>query len=317
MPYMTETPAISGRTRLRSASAHHSSWSSLTFSGCSAATSCACVKSLRQVVELPARRRGPGPSRTRDRTAASVCGERSQGRRSGREARPPAVLVHAAAAEHLEVLLGVPLGRRRVVEGVQEAGAVHGLLRDAVDRLRLRDAGRLQDRRADVDDVRELRARGAASGWMRLGQAMTIGSRVPPRWLADCLPHWKGAFMACAQAAATCGAVWSPPMASRPPYCSMSCSCCVGVEHDAVEERHLVERAGRRALQAGAVVTPDVDDQGVVQVAQGLDLVEEPARRSSRRSPGSPRRPPSGGRRASSACRSASPRPGRRRPGAA
>ena len=46
---------------------------------------------------------------------------------------------------------------------------------------------------------------------------------------------------------------------------------------DAVQERHLVERARRRPLQAGAVVAPDVEDQRVVEVAHLLDLVEQPA----------------------------------------
>lgn len=64
-----------------------------------------------------------------------------------------------------------------------------------------------------------------ASGLMRLGQAMTIGSRVPPRWLAICLPHWKGVLLACAQAAAKCGAVYSPPV-SMPPNFSISANCC-------------------------------------------------------------------------------------------
>ena len=60
------------------------------------------------------------------------------------------------------------------------------------------------------------------------GQATTIGFRVPPRWLAICLPHWNGVLPAWAQAAAKCGAVWSPPRASMPPYCSMRASCCSG-----------------------------------------------------------------------------------------
>ncbi len=60
---------------------------------------------------------------------------------------------------------------------------------------------------------------------MRLGQAMTIGSRVPPRWLAICLPHWKGVLLACAQAAAKCGAVWKPPSSSTPPNFSMISIC--------------------------------------------------------------------------------------------
>ena len=60
------------------------------------------------------------------------------------------------------------------------------------------------------------------------GHATTIGLRVPPRWLAICLPHWNGVFPAHAQAAAMCGAVWSLPQASMPPYLSISSSCCSG-----------------------------------------------------------------------------------------
>ena len=50
----------------------------------------------------------------------------------------------------------------------------------------------------------------------------------------------------------------------------------LGIEHDAVEERHLVERAGDRALHARAVVAPDVEDERVVEVAHLLDGVEQP-----------------------------------------
>ncbi len=64
---------------------------------------------------------------------------------------------------------------------------------------------------------------------MRFGQATTIGSRVPPRWLAICLPHWKGVFWACAQAAAKCGAVCSLPRASMPPNFSMMANCCLAL----------------------------------------------------------------------------------------
>jgi hypothetical protein len=46
-----------------------------------------------------------------------------------------------------------------------------------------------------------------------------------------------------------------------------------GVEHDAVEEGRLIERSGEGAFHAGTVVAPDVDDQGVVEVAHLLDGV--------------------------------------------
>ena len=48
-------------------------------------------------------------------------------------------------------------------------------------------------------------------------------------------------------------------------------------ERDAVLHRQLVERAGQRALHAGAVVSPDPEDQGVVELAQLLDRVDDPA----------------------------------------
>src|SRR5581483_4577928 len=47
---------------------------------------------------------------------------------------------------------------------------------------------------------------------IRFGHATTIGSRVPPRWLATCLPHWNGVFPAHAQAQAKCGAKFGPPL---------------------------------------------------------------------------------------------------------
>ncbi|COW32266.1 Uncharacterised protein [Mycobacterium tuberculosis] len=63
------------------------------------------------------------------------------------------------------------------------------------------------------------------SGRIRAGQATTNGSRVPPRWLAICLPHCNGVLLACAHALAKCGAVNSSPSAAMPPYCSISSNC--------------------------------------------------------------------------------------------
>ena len=51
----------------------------------------------------------------------------------------------------------------------------------------------------------------------------------------------------------------------------------LGGERDPVLHRQLVERAGERALQAGAVVAEDVDDERVVELAHLLDRVEQPA----------------------------------------
>ena len=59
-------------------------------------------------------------------------------------------------------------------------------------------------------------------------------------------------------------------------------------QRDAVLHRQLVERAGDRALHAGAVVAPDPDDERVVELAQLLDRVDAPGRRCGRRSPEKP-----------------------------
>ena len=119
--------------------------------------------------------------------------------------------------------------------------------------------------------------RRALSGLIRSGQATTIGSRVPPRWLAICLPHWNGVLhgMRPGRRAvrAPCAATQSVDAAVLLDQLEL----LVGVEHEAVEEGHLVERAGDRALHAGAVVAPDVEDQRVVEVAHLLDGVEQPA----------------------------------------
>ena len=62
MPKMTDMPPISGSTRLRSASCHHSSWSSATFSGMLGGHVVRLREVVGQVVELPADVAGPGPS---------------------------------------------------------------------------------------------------------------------------------------------------------------------------------------------------------------------------------------------------------------
>jgi hypothetical protein len=50
-----------------------------------------------------------------------------------------------------------------------------------------------------------------------------------------------------------------------------------GVEHEAVQERHLVEQARGGSLHACSVVAPDVEDERVVEVAHLLDRVEQAA----------------------------------------
>ncbi len=52
---------------------------------------------------------------------------------------------------------------------------------------------------------------------MPLGQWSTMPLRVPPKWLATCLVHWKGVLPAQAQPMAKCGKVVGSPHASMWP----------------------------------------------------------------------------------------------------
>ena len=77
-----------------------------------------------------------------------------------RRRRHPTVVIDGAIAEHLEVLRRVS-GRGvgvRLVPRVRHARAFDGDLFDAVDRIGLRNAGRFEDGRDDIDDVMELAA---------------------------------------------------------------------------------------------------------------------------------------------------------------
>ena len=51
----------------------------------------------------------------------------------------------------------------------------------------------------------------------------------------------------------------------------------LGRERDPVQRRQLVERAGERALHARAVVAPDPDHDGVLELAHLVDRVDDPA----------------------------------------
>ena len=70
--------------------------------------------------------------------------------------RRPALVVDAAVDEHLEVLRRVPVGGRGVVERVRHRHALERRLLDPVDEGRRGQAGGLEDRRRNIDDVVEL-----------------------------------------------------------------------------------------------------------------------------------------------------------------
>ena len=124
-------------------------------------------------------RRGTAPRRPR-RTARSGPVVVQRPDRVERH-RLPAAVVDGPRAEHLEVLRGVPLGGALApgAEQVAETHAVDRGLRDAVDLGRAVEPRELEQRRGDVDRVRELAADAPPSRDPR-GQETMHGSATPP-----------------------------------------------------------------------------------------------------------------------------------------
>ena len=182
----------------------------------------------------------------------------------------PAVAVDGAVAEHLEVLRLVPVRRLGIVEGVDHADAFHRRLRDAVDRLRLRDVRGFEHGRRDVDDVLELTAHLAPgldairpADHQRIAGAAEVGGHLLG-------PHERR--------------VAGHRPARRHVREGLGAAPLVDVlQHlghrlgDAVEVGHLVEHPDHAAFGAGAVVADLIDDQRVVELAHVLDRLHHPA----------------------------------------
>ena len=214
------------------------------------------------------RRRAP---RRRRRTPARLRAAHDP-RRAVLGHRAPALVVDAAVAEHLEVLQVVALGLVRRIEAVGHRGALDRRLHDAVDHRRMGQPGDLEDRRGDIDDVAELIA-GLAPG------------RDPVRPAHD---------RAVAGAAPVRGDLLGPLVGRVHRVRPADRVVVVGlgraelVEHRGhelrrlelghrVEVRHLVEGAVERALGRGAVVADDHVDERVVERAELIDRVDQPA----------------------------------------
>ena len=192
-------------------------------------------------------------------------------------ARPPAVLVDRAGSGELEVLNRMALLRGGVIERVEEAGAVHRLLLDPVDLIGLGNAGRLQHRRRNVDAMRELRAHVRVGPQpVRPGDDHRIAR--PAEMARHLLAPLKRRVTGVRPRGGDMRSGVLPADRLDPAVLLIDqLELLLGIEHDAVEERHLVKRAGDRALHARAVITPDVEDQRVLEIAHLLDRVQQPA----------------------------------------
>ena len=146
-----------------------------------------------------------------------------------------------------------------------------GALLDAVHDLGRADAGGLEDRRHDVDDVDELLAQAA----------LVLDARRPGHHhvLVDAA-ELRGVLLEPGERR-----VEGPRPAGRHVVVGLLGAPHVVELHlhvdgqlvDAVEERDLVRRADRPALGARAVVAVDVDDQRVVELAQVLEGLDHAA----------------------------------------
>src|SRR4029450_6237310 len=102
------------------------------------------------------------------------------------------------------------------------------------------------------------------------GQDMARPWAAPPKCDGTCFTHLNGVSIAHAQPAAKCGNVRSDPQNSYQRNWSLTGT-------DTPLKVVIVRRAVEHALGARAVVAPDVDDQGVVELAEVLDGLDDPA----------------------------------------
>ena len=235
----------------------------MSLSGILAARSLDCGRVLLDVVELPV----VAGDHVRRRGGAQLPRQRRRRRR-----RHPAVVIDGAVAEHLEILRGVP-GRGvgvRLVPGVGHAHAFDRALLDAVDRLGRRDAGRFEDGRHDVDDVVELAADAA-----HVGDVAGPGHDHALRRAAEVRRHLLHPLERRVHRPGPAGReVREGPLRSpeRIPE-----ELVLHRHGDAVEGGELVRRAVEHAFGARAVVAADIDDQRVVELAEVLDGLDDPA----------------------------------------
>ncbi len=168
------------------------------------------------------------------------------------------------------------LRRAGIGERRRERRAMHRLLLDTVDRRWRRDTRDVKDRRRHVDHVRELRSDATAVG--HTGRP-PHDERVPraAEMRADLLaPLERRVARPCPRGAIVRIHDRRAPLIQSAEALGQLELHLVG-EWDAVLHRQLIERARDRALHACAVVAPDPEHEGVVELAELLDRVQHPA----------------------------------------
>ncbi len=185
----------------------------------------------------------------------------------------PALVIQGPLSKHLEVLRLVPRWYHRIlrVESVGEAGTLDGGLFDAVHVLRRGDTGHFQQRRYDVHDVHELLAQGAiVLDAIGPGDAHALADAAEPRSVLLKPREGRVEGPGPTRGHVVVG-LFSAPVVI--PF------HLLGDRHhvDAVEKRHLVGRAERAAFGTGAIVSVDVDDERIVELAHVLNGLNDTA----------------------------------------
>src|SRR4029079_17610756 len=150
-----------------------------------------------------------------------------------------------------------------------KADPFHRLLRDAIHYVRGSDAGRLQDRRYNVNEVGELVADAALvldHVWPKDRHALTYAAPMRRNLLG---PREGRVERPCPwHRYVRVGLVRAPGV--------VELHLVSNRDLDAVERSDLVRRANQRALGAVAIVARDVDDQRVVKLADSIDFIDHP-----------------------------------------
>ena len=152
---------------------------------------------------------------------------------------------------------------------------MHRLLLDAVDGARCGDPRDLEDRGCHIDHVGELRAQPSCIG-DPIGPMHDQGITGTAEVRADLLapPERRipgpGPGSPVVRRHDRRAPLFDPAVALRELELHL-----VG-ERDAVLHRQLVERTGDGSLHARAVVAPDPDDQGVIELPELLDRIDHP-----------------------------------------
>ena len=128
----------------------------------------------------------------------------------------PAVLVHGTVAEDLEILLGVQ--RLRLGSSNVPAKLTPWIGICSTPFTSLGAAMPAASRIVGATSITCVNCeRSPPPSLIRFGQETTIGSRVPPKCEATCLPHWNGVFPGPGPGAGEMRRLLGPPQPRSPP----------------------------------------------------------------------------------------------------